>query len=111
MTCSTIFLKNVLMGKENLVEITKNHLNNSFIIIINGCNSSCASKIYRYFEIEPDLVISFQDIIPKPHLNLNNLNTFKILPKVSDVKNVDIDLVIKYILEELQKRGLDISDF
>lgn len=111
MTCSTIFLKNVLLGRENLVEITKNHLNNSFIIIINGCNSSCTSEIYRFLEIEPNMVISVQDIIPKPHLNLNDLNTFKKLPKLSEVKNVDIALVIKKILDELEKRGLGIIDF
>ena len=110
MTCSTIFLKNVLLGKEKLVEISKNHLNNSYIIIINGCNSSCASEIYRFLEIEPDLVTSVQDIIPKPHLNLNDLRTFKMLPKISDVKNEDISLVMQRILDELQKKGFNISD-
>ncbi len=103
LTCSTIFLKNVLLEKEQLVEITKNHLKHSFIIIINGCNTACASVIYEHLDIVPDLIISVQDIIPKQHMNLNDLNTFKNLPKLSEIKEEDIKMVIEFVLQELQK--------
>ena len=111
MTCSTIFLKNALLGKEHLVEITKNHLKHSFIIIINGCNAACASAIYKHLDIVPDLIISVQDIIPKQHMNLNDLNAFKNLPKLSEIKEEDVKKVIEYVLQELKKQGLNIDKF
>jgi len=109
MTCSTIFLKNVLLEKEQLVEITKNHLKHSFIIIINGCNTACASVIYKHLEIVPDLIISVQDIIPKQRMNLNDLNTFKNLPKLSEIKEEDIRKVLEFVLQELKNQGLNID--
>ena len=103
MTCSTIFLKNVLLEKEKLVEITKNHLEHSFIIIINGCNTACTSVIYKHLDIVPDLIISVQDIIPKQHMNLNDLNTFRNLPKLSEIKDEDIRKVVEFVLQELKE--------
>ena len=111
MTCSTIFLKNVLLGKEKLVEITKSHLEHSFIIIIDGCNTACASVIYKHLEILPDLIISIQAIIPKQRMNLKDLNTFKNLPKLSEIKEEDIRKVLEYILQELHRQGLNIDEF
>lgn len=111
MACSTIFLKNVLLEKEQLVEITKNHLKHSFIIIINGCNTACASVIYKHLDIAPDLIISVQDIIPKQRINLNDLNTFKNLPKLSEIKGEDIRKVIEFVLQYLKKKGLNIDKF
>ncbi|MFX0140277.1 MAG: putative zinc-binding protein [Candidatus Hodarchaeota archaeon] len=110
MTCSTIFLKNVLLGKNRIVEITKNHLRHSFILIINGCRTACASAIYTNLEIVPDLVISVQDIIPKQRMNLNDLNAFKNTPKLSEIKAEDIDRVENSILNKLHKLGLDIDN-
>ncbi len=110
MTCSTIFLKNVLLGKDNMVELTKKHLKNSFLIVINGCNTACASQIYEHLEIKPDLVISVQDIIPKQRLNLNDLNSFKNKNKLSEIKEEDIKKVIHYIYTELQKKGLNLDE-
>ena len=109
MTCSTIFFKNVLLEKENLVEITKNHLEHSFIIIINGCNTACTSVIYKHLDIQPDLIISIQDIIPKHRMNLNDLNTFKNLPKLSEIKQEDIRKVAEFALQELKKKELNIN--
>ena len=106
MTCSTIFLKNVLLNKDKLVEISKNHLKNSFIVIINGCKTSCASEIYRVLEIEPNLIISVQDLIPKQHLNLNDLNAFKNLPKMSEIKKQDLDLLVNHILDQISQSEL-----
>jgi uncharacterized metal-binding protein len=111
MTCSTIFLKNVLLEKQQLVEITKNHLKHSFIIIINGCNTACTSAIYEYLGIVPDLIISVQDIIPKQHINLNDLDTFKNLPKLSEIKEEDITNVSEFVLQELKKQGLNFEKF
>ena len=111
MTCSTIFLKNVLLGKEKLVEITKNNLEHSFIIIINGCNTACASVIYNHLKIVPDLIISVQDIIPKQRMNLNDLSTFKKLPKLSEIKKEDIRKILEFILQELERQGFTIDKF
>ena len=111
MTCSTIFLKNILLGKEKLVEITKNHLEHSFIIIINGCKTACTSAIYKHLDIVPDLIISVQDVIPKQRMNLNDLNTFKNLPKLSEIKDEDIRKVVEFVLQELKKQGFSIDKF
>lgn len=111
MTCSTIFLKNVLLEKEQLVEITRNHLKHSFIIIINGCSTACASAIYTHLDIVPELIISVQDIIPKQRMNLNDLNTFKNLLKLSEIKEEDIDKVIEFIFKELSKKGFNLNIF
>jgi len=109
MTCSTIFLKNILLGKNQLVEITKNHLKRSFVIMINGCNTACVSQIYEHIDTSPDLIISVQDIIPKRRLNLNDLRTFKDMPKLSEIKEDDINKVIKHILKELTKQGFKLD--
>ena len=109
MTCSTIFFKNVLLEKEKLVEITKNHLEHSFIIIINGCNTACTSVIYKHLDIVPDLIISVQDVIPKQRMNLNDLNTFKNLPKLSEIKDEDIRKVVEFVLQELKVQGVNID--
>lgn len=111
MTCSTIFFKNVLLEKEKLVEITKNHLELSFIIIINGCNTACTSVIYKHLDIVPDLIFSVQDIIPKQHMDLNDLNTFKKLPKLSEIKEEDIRKVLEFVLQTLKIQGLNIDKF
>jgi uncharacterized metal-binding protein len=108
-SCSTIFFKNILLGKEQLVEISKNHLKNSFVIFINGCNTSCTTKIYEFLDIFPDLVISTQTIVPKQQLNLNDLATFKNRPKLSEIKEDDIEKVIEYIFKELSKRGFKLD--
>jgi len=109
MTCSTIFLKNVLLENHQLVEITKNHLKQSFIIIINGCKTACTSVIYKHLDIVPDLIISVQDVIPKQRMNLNDLNTFRNLPKLSEIKDEDIRKVVEFVLQELKEQGLNID--
>ena len=111
MTCSTIFFKNILLGKDKLVEITKNHLKNSFIILIDGCNTGCESSIYEHLKIVPDLLISVQDIVPKQRMNLKDLSTFKKLPKLSQIKEEDIKNVSELIFQELKKKGLDFDKF
>jgi uncharacterized metal-binding protein len=105
MTCSTIFLKNILLRKDRMVEISKNHLKNSFLIMINGCNTACMTQIYDSIGIKPDLIISVQDIIPKERINLNDLNTFKNKNKLSEIKEGDIKKVIDHVFNELIKHG------
>jgi len=109
MTCSTIFLKNVLLEKEQLVEISKKHLEHSFVVIINGCNTSCSSHIYEHLGISPQLIISVQDIIPKQRININDINSFKNQKKLSEIKSEDVQKVIDHVLKELEKIGLDID--
>lgn len=109
MSCSTIFLKNILLGKEALVEITKNHLKNSLIVVLNGCRTACASTIYKHLDVVPDLIISIQDIIPKQRLNLTDLNTFKNTPKLSEIKEQAIIKVKTHVLSELEKLGFDLD--
>lgn len=110
MACSTIFLRNVLLSKDRMVEITKQHLKNSFLIMINGCNSSCASQIYKHLGIKPDLSISVQDIIPKQHININDISSFKNLNKLSEIKKEDIEKVSEYVLNELKQKNLILND-
>jgi uncharacterized metal-binding protein len=110
MTCSTIFLKNVLLRKDHLVEISKNHLKNSFLILINGCNTACMSQIYDKIGIKPDLIISVQDIIPKERINLNDLNAFKNKNKLSEIKAGDIKKLIEHIFNELKKYGFILEE-
>ena len=110
MTCTTILLKNVLLQNDNMVEITKNHLKNSFLVIINGCNTTCASQIYTQLGVKPDLIISVQDIISKQHINLNDINTFKNRNKLSDIKEEDVKKVIDHVLNELTNHGLKLDE-
>ena len=110
MTCSTIFLKNVLLRKDQMVQISKNHLENSFLIMINGCNTACMSQIYDYIGVKPDLIISVQDIIPKERINLNDFNTFKNKNKLSEIKEGDINKVIEYVFTELKKYGFMLEE-
>ena len=109
MTCSTIFLKNVLLGKDQMVEITKNHLKHSFLIMINGCKTACATQIYNHLGIRPDLIVSVQDMVPKQRMNLNDLNTFKKTPKLSEIKEKDKNKVKEHILKKLKELGLNTS--
>ena len=43
-------------------------------------------------------------------MNLNDLNTFKNLPKLSEIKEEDIRKVIEFVLQELKKQGLNIDE-
>ncbi|MHA1282186.1 MAG: putative zinc-binding protein [Promethearchaeota archaeon] len=105
--CSTIFLKNVLLNKERLVEITKNHLNNSFVVVLNGCRTSCSSTILKNLGIKPDFIIEVQDVIPKKKMNLNDLSSFKNLPKLSNIKEEEIKKVVQHVLDKLKKKGFE----
>ncbi|MBY9013620.1 MAG: hypothetical protein KGD70_14700, partial [Candidatus Lokiarchaeota archaeon] len=57
----------------------------------------------------PDLIISVQDVIPKQRMNLNDLNTFRNLPKLSEIKDEDIRKVVEFVLQELKEQGLNID--
>ena len=109
-SCTTILLKNVLLQKQNMVDITKNHLMNSFLIIINGCYTACASQIYEQLGIKPDLLISVQEIIPKQHINLNDINTFKNKKKLSELDEEDVKKVVEHIFDKLKERGLKLDE-
>ena len=110
MTCTTILLKNVLLEKGHIVEITKDHLKHSFLVMINGCNTACASQIYEHLGIKPDLIISIQDIIPKQRINLNDINSFKNRNKLSEIKEEDIKKVLEHILNELKNNGFKLDE-
>ncbi|MHA1678231.1 MAG: putative zinc-binding protein [Promethearchaeota archaeon] len=104
--CSTIFFKNYLLNKERLFEIFKNHLNNSFVIVINGCRTSCASIIFKKLGVNIDLIINVQDIIPKPKMNLSDLEAFKNMPKLTNIKEEEINKVISHLLLKLKEKIL-----
>ena len=74
MHCSTIFLKNILLKNDILVQITKEHLKSSFSVIIDGCRISCVKTIFNFLELEPDLVIYVDEVVPKQKLNINDQN-------------------------------------
>lgn len=109
MHCSTIFLKNILLKKEQMVEITKNHLKSSFIIIIDGCKTSCANVIFQFLDIEPDLVVHVDDFVPKERINLNDIEAFKNRPRLSKIKEEDIKKISDFIINQLKERGFDIE--
>jgi len=44
-------------------------------------------------------------------MNLNDLNTFKNLPKLSEIKEEDIRKVLEFVLQKLKKQGLNIDKF
>lgn len=78
--------------------------------MINGCNTGCMSQIYDYIGVNPDLIISVQDIIPKERINLNDLNTFKNKNKLSEIKEGDIKKVIDNVFNELKKYGFIVDE-
>ena len=110
MTCTTILLKNVLLEKDHMVEITKDHLKHSFLVMINGCNSACASQIYEYLGIKPDLIISIQDIIPKQRIDLSDINSLKNRNKLSEIKEEDVKKVMNHVFNELKNHGLKMDE-
>lgn len=107
MHCSTIFLKNVLLKQERMIEITKNNLRSSYIIIIDGCKISCASTIFRFLQIEPDIVIHIDELVPKAKINLNDIEAFKNRPRMSNIKEEDIEKVSKYLLKKLEEKKFE----
>ncbi|MFW5895541.1 MAG: putative zinc-binding protein [archaeon] len=106
MLCSTTFLKNILLKKEVFVDITKNNLNSSFVIVIEGCKSTCKSLILRHIGIKPDMIIHIDQIVPKERLDLSNLEAFKNRPRLSDIKEEDISKVIDKIMKKLKKKNI-----
>lgn len=110
MHCSTIFLKNILLKNDILVQITKSHLKSSFSVIIDGCRISCVKTIFNFLELEPDLVIYVDEVVPKQKLNINDLEAFKNLPRLSNIKKEDINKVTNLITEKLKEKGLNIED-
>lgn len=110
MHCSTIFLKNILLKNDILVQITKEHLKSSFSVIIDGCRISCVKTIFNFLELEPGLVIYVDEVVPKQKLNINDLEAFKNLPRLSNIKKEDINKVTNLITEKLKEKGLNIED-
>ncbi|MEJ2248968.1 MAG: putative zinc-binding protein [Candidatus Lokiarchaeota archaeon] len=104
MFCSTIFIKNLLLKKEKLIEITRNNLESNFIVAIDGCKTSCESLILNNVGIKPDMIIHVDDFIPKERLNFNDLNAFKDRAHLSDIKEEHISKIIQVILDKLNKR-------
>ncbi|HEY0087655.1 MAG TPA: putative zinc-binding protein [Candidatus Lokiarchaeia archaeon] len=109
MHCSTIFLKNILLKKEQLVEITKNHLKSSFLVIIDGCKTSCANSIFQFLEIKPDLLVHVDDFVPKERTNLNDIEAFKNRPQLCKIKEEDIKKIADCVMTQLKERGFDIE--
>jgi uncharacterized metal-binding protein len=109
MFCSTIFLKNVLLQKEKMVEITKDNLDSKFIVVIEGCKTSCESLILKSQEIDPDMIIHVDQIVPKEKLNFNDLEAFKKRKQLTELKKEDINKVTDYILDKLRKKGFTIE--
>lgn len=107
--CTTILLKNVLLKKDRLVEITLNNLKSSFVIIIDGCKTSCASEIFKTLGITADLVVRIDDFVPKEEINLNDMEAFKKRRRISDVKQEDIEKIANFILEKLKEFGFEIE--
>jgi len=109
MHCSTIFFKNVLLKNEQLVEITKNHLKSCFLVIIDGCKTSCADSIFQTLDIKPDLLIHIDDFVPKGRINLNDIEAFKNRPQLSKINEEDIKKIADFVMTQLKERGFDIE--
>ncbi|MHA1130449.1 MAG: putative zinc-binding protein [Candidatus Helarchaeota archaeon] len=105
MLCFTIFLRNNLL-REPSFEFIKKDLTSNYIVLIDGCSGACAFKILKHFEITPNLVINLNKLIPKPKINLNDLQAFKNLPRMSNIKQEDILKVENYVIEQLEAKGL-----
>lgn len=106
MFCSTIFLKNILLKKDRLVEITTNHLKASFIVVIDGCGTSCITTILKDLNIVPNLVVHIDELVPKPKLNINDIDAFKNQPRLSNIKKDDIEKVTNLVFKKLRDAGV-----
>lgn len=109
MFCSTIFLKNVLLEKERMVEITKNDLKSKFIIVLDGCRTSCESLMLKNLGINPDLILHLNNIVPKEKVHLDDIEAYKNRPKLSEIKGEDIIKSTQHILEKLRDKGYEIE--
>ncbi len=105
MLCFTIFLRNNLL-REPSFEFMKKDLTSNYIVLIDGCSGACAFKILKHLEIKPDLVINLNKLIPKPKINLNDLQAFKNRPRMSNLRQEDISKVMHYILLQLQEKNI-----
>jgi len=110
MFCSTIFFKNILFENERLLENTKNRLQSSYLIIIEGCKTSCESLIFKNIGIQPDMIIHVEQIVPKEKINFNDIEAFKNRSKLSQIKEDDINNVAKHILDKLKSEGMKIRE-
>lgn len=105
--CSTFFLRNYLLKKENLFEMTKQRLFSNYIIVIDGCRTSCMVQILKALDIKPDLVINLQQFVPKPDLDLNDPNAFQKIPKANDVNHEEVEKISNYILDKLREKNFN----
>ncbi len=105
MLCFTIFLRNFLL-KEPSFEFMKADLTSNYIVLIDGCSGACTFKILKHFEITPNLVINLNKLIPKPKMNLNDIQAFKNRPRMNDLRQEDISKVIDYVFLQLQEKNI-----
>ncbi|MHA1800080.1 MAG: putative zinc-binding protein [Candidatus Helarchaeota archaeon] len=100
--CLTIFMKHILLNENRLLEITKKKMEQSRVVIIDGCSGACVFKIFKNLNIKVDLVINLRKLFPKKTMNFRDIKAFLARPKMSDVKQEDIDKAIEYILNKLK---------
>ena len=91
------------------MDITKKNLKSSFLIVLEGCKSSCKSLILKQIGIKPDMIIHVDQIVPKEKLNLSDLEAFKNRPRLSNIKEKDISKVVNYITKNLREKGYNID--
>ncbi|MHA1251143.1 MAG: putative zinc-binding protein [Candidatus Helarchaeota archaeon] len=110
MLCFTILLRTNLL-EEPSFEIMKNDLTSNYIVVIDGCSGACAFKILKHLKITPDLVINLNKLVPKSKINLNDPQAFINRPRMSNLRQEDIDKVTHYILNQLQaNKIIDLSN-
>ncbi|MHA1266976.1 MAG: putative zinc-binding protein [Candidatus Helarchaeota archaeon] len=104
--CLTIFLKYHLLNKERLFEIMKKNIASNFSVVIDGCSGSCALHLLKTLDVKPDLVINLRKLVPKPTINFNDLQAFLNQPRMSNLKQEDIEKVTTYVLNQLSERKI-----
>ncbi len=106
MLCFTIFLRHSLLKEEDSFKRIKDHLVSSYVVIIDGCSGSCAFKILKFLDINPDLVINLTKLVPKKPLDFKDIESFKNRPCLSKIKTSDIEKVSNHILQLLKEKKI-----
>lgn len=106
MLCLTIFLRYHLLNEKASFEFMKKDLTSNYIVLIDGCSGACAFKMLKSLGITPHIVINLNKLIPKPRIDLNDLQAFQNRPQMFNVRQEDLEKITNYILQELQEKQL-----
>ncbi|NHI91066.1 MAG: hypothetical protein EAX96_01100 [Candidatus Lokiarchaeota archaeon] len=106
MLCFTIFLRYNLLKEDQMASLMKTNLLSTYIVVIDGCSGACAFRILKGLDIEPNLVVNLQKLVPKEVVSPKNVKSILTHRSLNKIKEEDIKKVTNYILKKLQEEKI-----